>query len=175
MTDNFLHPIDLTSDIFEPDQSTANTKRSFFAGTLKKKIGPMEVDRNKKSIQNGDLARPLDYGAHRESPQSPISLKNYDEEKGSFIMTPTDTDDVSKLNSLEVEARQILEQLGITTEMLRVAIKNGPRSDVTGAYRIIINRLQKQAWFARRQAELAALEQLQAKPVKRERGSCIIL
>lgn len=84
----------------------------------------------------------------------------FEEEIGDFIMFPTTTTNVEFLNPLEQETRQILNKLGITADMICKAIANGPRSDIIGAYRIVIHRLQKQSMAARQADLTVAVEEL---------------
>lgn len=94
----------------------------------------------------------------------------YDEEElGDFVMAPTHTDDVSLLHPFEVEARTILEQLGIPSEVLFRSIESGPRSDIIGAYRIIIHRLQRRKLMVKQleAAEADALPQQSQKAVQK--------
>lgn len=95
----------------------------------------------------------------------------YEEEQGEFIMLPTMTNDLTHLHQLEIDTRILLNKLGVTTDMLLGAVQNGPRSDIIGAYRIIIHRIQKQAILTK-QAELIAQEQA-AKP--KSNRTCAIL
>lgn len=95
----------------------------------------------------------------------------FDEEQGMFIMGPTCTDDLTHLHHMEIEARFILHKLGISTEQLLRAIDSGPRSDIIGAYRIVVHRLQKQVWL-NKQAELDAQEETDRPKTNR---TCAIL
>lgn len=94
-----------------------------------------------------------------------------DEQKG-FVMLPTQTKEPSELDDIEKNARKILNNLGITDELLCQAIPSGPRSDIIGAYRIIVHRLQKQAYIVK-QAETMVIEE-PIKP-KNHRKTCVIL
>lgn len=76
-----------------------------------------------------------------------------DEQQGEYLMAPTCTNSLTNLNPLEMEARMTLMKLGVSSEMLCQAIENGPRSDIIGAYRIIVHRLQKQQMYAKRADE----------------------
>lgn len=173
--DNFLHPIEINYDASLAECSqTSLPRKSFFGSTImKKKISPLDTTRE-KTIMNGNGSNKC--CEHRRwnaeaAAESPL-FKNYDEEKGVFIMLPTPTDDLSVLSPLEAEARKILNDLGVTSEMLRNATESGPRSDIIGAYRIVINRLQKQSWLAKRHVEIALQEQ--PKVLKQNR-TCTIL
>lgn len=97
----------------------------------------------------------------------------FDEEQGCFVILPTCTNDLSHLHQMEIEARLILHKLGITSELLCRSIDSGPRSDIIGAYRIIMHRLQKQAWL-NKQTELLAKEEAAAVKPKNNR-TCAIL
>lgn len=94
-----------------------------------------------------------------------------DEQKG-FVMLPTQTKDPSELDDIEINARKIINNLGISDELLCQAIPSGPRSDIIGAYRIVVHRLQKQAYFVK-QAESMVVEE-PIKP-KNHRKTCVIL
>lgn len=113
----------------------------------------------------------------KTAPANMFSLKSkfedndfQDEQKG-FVMLPTNglTQD---MDEIEKEARRILQALGITDVMLKDATISGPRSDIIGAYRIIVHRLQKQAMLVK-QAESIVVEE-PAKP-KNTRKVCVIL
>lgn len=97
----------------------------------------------------------------------------FDEEQGTFVILPTCTNDLSHLHQMEIEARLILHKLGITSELLCRSIDSGPRSDIIGAYRIIMHRLQKQAWL-NKQTDLLAKEEAAAVKPKNNR-TCAIL
>lgn len=175
--DNFLQPIELTNDVYleaTKEQSKSNTpKRSFLCGTLKKKVGPMETTEKERQLSNGTLTQHKSQWNAVLAADCPL-FKNYDTENGNFIMFPTLIEDLAKLQPLELEARQILDELGITSEMLKEASQNAPRSDIIGAYRIVINRLQKQSWLARKHVEMA-LQEMPGKTEKKIERSCCIL
>uniref|UniRef100_A0A1B0FJ84 Protein kinase domain-containing protein n=1 Tax=Glossina morsitans morsitans TaxID=37546 RepID=A0A1B0FJ84_GLOMM len=173
--DNFLQPIELSKELpSDPNKDTSRNetpKRNFLCGTLKKKVGPMETEKEKQ-ICNGSLNGKNQWNAVIAA-DCPL-FKNYDTETGNFIMLPTDgNDDQSILSPLEKEARQILQDLGITSEMLKSASTNAPRNDIIGAYRIVINRLQKQSWLARKHVEMA-LQEMPKADRKIERTCCIL-
>ncbi|KAL9923999.1 serine/threonine-protein kinase NIM1 isoform 1-T1 [Glossina fuscipes fuscipes] len=173
--DNFLQPIELSKEMpTDPNKDTSRNetpKRNFLCGTLKKKVGPMETEKEKQ-ICNGSLNGKNQWNAVIAA-DCPL-FKNYDTETGNFIMLPTDgNDDQSILSPLEKEARQILQELGITSDMLKSASTNAPRSDIIGAYRIVINRLQKQSWLARKHVEMA-LQEMPKADRKIERTCCIL-
>lgn len=94
-----------------------------------------------------------------------------DEMLGDFIMLPTSTHDLTHLHPMEIEARRILLNLGINSDMLIRSIPNGPRSDIIGAYRIVVNRLQRQMMLLR-QAEIIAQEEINKPKTNR---TCAIL
>lgn len=96
-----------------------------------------------------------------------------EETPGEYLMAPTATNDLDNLNPLEVEARAILSKLGINDDMLYQAINSGPRSDIMGAYRIVIHRLQKQRIHAL-QAELTPADEQPSIP-KNNHRICAIL
>lgn len=172
--DNFLHPIEINRDLpneLSKEPSKPNTpKRSFFCGTLKKKVSPMELEKERQ-LANGNGCENRQWNADVAIDCS--LFKNYDVETGDFIMLPTNTDDLTLVKPLEYEARQLLDELGVNSEMLRAAIQNGPRSDIIGTYRIIVNRLQKQSWLARKHVELA-LQEMPKIEKKIERSCCIL-
>lgn len=111
------------------------------------------------------------------TPPNVFSLKSkfedsdfQDEQKG-FVMLPTNGTP-QDMDDIEREARRILDALGISNTMLKDALPSGPRSDIIGAYRIIVHRLQKQAMLVK-QAESIVIEE-PAKP-KNTRKACVIL
>lgn len=177
-------------------------RRSIFSGTLKKKVGPME-EKNKGNLfkRNSIDEKPSSISCHMQCSEqivNEIRKQNGSdkingnnqimeesatvpeveaEEDGEFIMLPAATKDMSKLHPLELETRLILQKLGITGDMLCRAIESGPRSDIIGAYRIVIHRLQRQQLLIK-QAECAAVvaanEQEQMTRPKNNR-TCAIL
>lgn len=169
LEENFLHPIIIppppTADEEAVAQETQkkSRRRSIFGSSLKKKIGPMEekekgdlFNRNgsesKASKPNNCIPNSIEMTTTTTTAnrlQKQTSGCDDDEEQGEFIMLPTDTHDLTTLNPLEREARKILDKLGITSEMLCGAIESGPRSEIIGAYRIVIYRLQRQKLMAK--------------------------
>ncbi|XP_030382859.1 serine/threonine-protein kinase SIK3 [Scaptodrosophila lebanonensis] len=182
--DSFLHPIEKGHEVMQYSggrkeanvAKTANSnctpKRYLFCGTLKKKITPIETEPEKQLSNGVGGAVKLSPWNVEVASDCPM-FKNYDGETGNFIMLPSDTDDLSQLTALEFEARQLLAELGITSEMLRNALPSGPRSDIIGSYRIVINRLQKQSWLARKHVEMA-LQEMPKIEKKIERSCCIL-
>ncbi|GAB0087193.1 NIM1 [Sergentomyia squamirostris] len=190
LEDNFLFPLDVISrDEVDADQQVhaSQQRRSFFGANSKKKIGPMETDRRESGkmfkrsscVEISNASEVLNDKKHilMES-KSAINIHNSvqpeEEEEGEFIMRPTFTYDLTHLHPMEVETRRILEKLGITGEMLCHSISSGPRSDVIGAYRIVINRLQKQIMLAKLKETLAK-EEANATKSKGNTTSCVIL
>ncbi|XP_068140141.1 serine/threonine-protein kinase MARK1 [Drosophila tropicalis] len=180
---NFLQPIEVGHVLMliqakDPSASEATpvkrpARRFLLCGSLKKKVTPIETE-PEKQLSNGKLsARNIEVAV-----DCPL-FKNYDAETGSCIMLPTPTDDLSELTALEFEARQLLAEMGLNTEMLINARPSGPRSDIIGAYRIVVNRLQKQSWLARKHVEMALHMEPNAKKGadrdKRAERSCCIL
>lgn len=195
LAENFLHPIEVSPCADEPldltEKSRKKRSRSIFSNSFKKRIGPS--DEHGKS--NGNHTAPvrrdsIDPRLHSNtgsidalrrtvessSKQNSISCTDdaYDEEElGDFVMAPTNTDDMSLLHPFEVEARAILDKLGIPSEMLFRSIESGPRSDSIGAYRIIIHRLQRRKLMARQQE--AAEAEAQPQPAPKSVQKCAIL
>lgn len=97
-----------------------------------------------------------------------------DEAQGDFLMAPTPTADLTNLDPIEMEARVILLKLGITSEMLCQAVDCGPRSDIIGAYRIVMHRLQKQQMYAQYHDTTPGEEQVSTIP-KNNHRICAIL
>lgn len=181
---SFLHPIELSHEQpavgvntkeleanGEPAKRNGPGRRYLFCGTLKKKITPIETE-PEKQLSNGGPTAKLSQWSIEVADDCPL-FKNYDAETGSCVMLPTNTDDLSQLCALEFEARQLLAELGVSSQMLIAATPSGPRSDIIGAYRIIVNRLQKQSWLARKHVEMAL--QMEPKPEKRIERQCCIL
>lgn len=182
--ENFLCPIDVPNEdeIIVPEAVPKQPRRSIFSGSLKKKIGPMdEMNRSRMFNRKGSSStadiKSLDALDLKNGSCSletkPFTDHNnpFDEEQGLFIMAPTCTDDLTNLHHMEIEARFILHKLGISSESLLRAIDSGPRSDIIGAYRIIVHRLQKQIWL-NKQAEIVAKEEA-ARP--KSNRTCAIL
>lgn len=173
LEENFLHPINILPSL-SIDETTNVTdgqiksrRRSIFGHSLKKKIGPME-EKNKSNIFNNrtngiedkisithsDQIQALRRTVESSSKHNSISYvddMNDDEDQGDFVMAPTNTDCLDGLHAFEIEARSILQKVGITSEMLCHAIDSGPRSDVIGAYRIVIYRLQRRKFISKQQ------------------------
>lgn len=182
---NFLQPIEMGHELLVPvssqlkepqstEQAKRPTRRYMFCGSLKKKVTPMETEPEKQLANGGQSIgsakiNPWNVEVAEDCPP----FTNYDAETGSCVMLPTNTEDLSQLGALEFEARQILAELGLTSEMLINARQSGPRSDIIGAYRIVVNRLQKQSWLARKHVEMALHSE--PKVEKRIERSCCIL
>uniref|UniRef100_A0A336LTM6 CSON000143 protein n=2 Tax=Culicoides sonorensis TaxID=179676 RepID=A0A336LTM6_CULSO len=129
-----------------------------------------------QKASSNDSTTNLAYNLSQKS--TPLSLKTkfedtdlIEEQKG-FVMLPTCTKDLSQLDEIEVNARKILNNLGISDDLLCQSIPSGPRSDIIGAYRIIVHRLQKQAYIVK-QAESTVVEE-PIKP-KYHKKTCVIL
>ncbi|KAH8393515.1 hypothetical protein KR200_003710 [Drosophila serrata] len=176
---NFLQPIEVGHEFLmkEPpvpvEQAKRPTRRYLLCGSLKKKVTPLETE-PEKQLSNGvqcssTKINPWNIQVAEDCPL----FKNYDAETGSCIMLPTATEDLSQLGALEFEARQLLAEMGLSSEMLINARQSGPRSDIIGAYRIVVNRLQKQSWLARKHVEMAL--HVEPKAEKRIERSCCIL
>lgn len=63
----------------------------------------------------------------------------------SWSMFPTFSEndkENSELSTIEKNARERLENLGITSDMLKEQSNQGARSPVIAAYRIVVHRLQ---------------------------------
>lgn len=185
---SFLHPIELNPEPAvangkeqeangggaggEPAKRPGPGRRYLFCGTLKKKITPIETEPEKQLSNGGPPSAKLSPWSIEVAEDCPL-FKNYDAVTGSCIMLPTNTDDLSQLCALEFETRQLLAELGVSSEMLIQARQSGPRSDIIGAYRIVLNRLQKQSWLARKHVEMAL--HLEPKQEKRIERQCCIL
>lgn len=174
LEENFLHPINILPTIVSDesaivaDAQPKSRRRSIFGHSLKKKIGPME-DKNRSnvfsngtnsiedkiSISHSDQIQALRKTVESSSKQNSLSFADEtnddDEEQADFVMAPTNTDCVDALHPLEIEARSILQKIGITSEMLGHAIESGPRSEIMGAYRIVMHRLLKRKFLTKHQ------------------------
>lgn len=133
LVENFLIPIEISVENDIEKETIIKPKRSIFSGNMKKKIGPMENESiiKKNSIKSIDISN--------NSKKSSIcsldaKVDSYDEIQGDFIMRPTLNENLVLLNvnPLEIEAKRILLNLGITKEMLENSIENGPRCDIIG-------------------------------------------
>ncbi|XP_055684675.1 serine/threonine-protein kinase NIM1 [Lutzomyia longipalpis] len=188
LEDNFLFPLDvITRDEAESEHANSvQHRRSFFGANSKKKIGPMETERREsgKMFKRGSC---IEIMSNNEvlndkkhilmESKSAVDIQHtpsHEEEEGEYIMKPSFTYDLTHLHPLEIETRRILEKLGISSEMLCHSISSGPRSDVIGAYRIVINRLQKQILLAKLKETLAK-EEANATKSKGNTTSCVIL
>lgn len=174
--DNFLSPIDMPTEeelarnsemaVVPPTTlPKVNSRRSLFSSTLKKKVGPIDdlekgklFNRNSSSSMQMRTFNTSDLKNDLETrPPSIVTdqANPFGEELGPFTMLPTYTLDLSKVHPLELEARCLLIKLGISSEVLLRSIESGPRSDIIGAYRIVVHRLQTQSWY-NKQADLTA-------------------
>lgn len=129
LVENFLIPIEIcVENLIEKE--TIKPKRSIFSGNIKKKIGPMENESiiKKNSIKSNDITKNSKKGSI-SSLDSKVDA--YDEEQGDLVMHPTLNKTLS-LNPLEIEAKRILANLGISTEMLENSVQYGPRCDIIG-------------------------------------------
>lgn len=201
LEENFLHPINvlpaITSDesITVTDSQPKSRRRSIFGHSLKKKIGPME-EKNKSnvfnngtnsiedkiSISHSDQIQALRKTVESTSKHNSISFaadESLDiEEQGDFVMAPTNTDCLDALHPLEIEARAILQKIGMTSEMLCHAIDSGPRSELIGAYRIVMYRLQRRKFLSKQQEITAQIYEPNGQmPVIRQKNDkmCAIL
>lgn len=184
LAEHFLHPIDTTANKEEankPIEKKRTRSRSIFSNSLKKRIGPLDDGSNRdsnarRSLSNSEQIEALRKTVESSSKQNSISHiddENDEEERGDFVMAPTNTDDITLLHPFEIESRSILEKLGISNEMLFQSIESGPRSDVIGAYRIVIHRLQRRKLFVQ-QHEIAELHP-QPQQMRKTQQKCTIL
>lgn len=191
LEENFLHPIVVPPPdeiIIVPDIQVKPRRKSLFGNSLKKKIGPMEDKTKEKLFKrhsidgkavNADQIQTLRKMVECSSKKNSITnaFVVEEEEQGKFIMSPSDTDVLTDLHPLEMEARKILDKLGITSETLRQSIESGPRSDIIGAYRIVVHRLQKQQLLTKTN-ELIAATSAEIEPCSKPKSSsrsCAIL
>lgn len=204
LEENFLHPINV---IASSDDATNVTdgqmkarRRSIFGHSLKKKIGPMEEKsksnnlfnnrtngiEDKISISHSDQIQALRRTVESSSKHNSITGgsagggcddMNDDEEQGDFIMAPTNTDCLDGLHPLESEARTLLQKVGITSEMLCHSIDSGPRSELIGAYRIVIYRLQRRKFLTKQQDAVPSTPVEPMMPMTRQKSDkmCAIL
>lgn len=192
LEENFLHPIVVPSPEeinIVPETQVKPRRKSLFGNSLKKKIGPME-DKTKEKVfhrdsidgkaANTDQIQTLRKTVECSSKKNSITnaMVDENEEQGDFIMLPSDTDTLIGLHPLEIEARHILDKLGITCDMLCESIESGPRSDIIGAYRIVVHRLQKQQ-LINRTNELIAAAAIDIEPITKPKNcsnrTCAIL
>lgn len=151
-------------------QQPQRQRRSIFGSSLKKRIGPIEeknksnlfksngIDEKISSITHSDQLHALRQTIETSSKHNSITSGHGDdaiddEEQGDFIMAPSHSECTDGMHPLEIEARAVLQKVGITHEMLCQAIESGPRSDIIGAYRIVINRLQRRKILTRQQQQ----------------------
>lgn len=181
---NYLQPLQiplaknsLSESVITVDKPTGTSrKKSLFGGKMKMKIEPLD---NKTSIGmsiNGKLSITSEQQINKmitnsTDIESLTESMNFDEEQGDFIMLPTNTTDLTSLHPLEVEARNILMTLGINGELLLSSIPDGPRSDIIGAYRIVIHRLQQHAYLQKLEQRYNSIVQ----PIPKTNKRCVIL
>lgn len=155
LNESFLHPFnEVTKQYDELIGTQSKTKQKhFFTNSVKKRISPIEGNAFSPSDRLHQASDQIVGTTNRNKGNSNYSTNDVidDKDQGNFVMHPTNTDDLTCINPLEAEARLILENLGITSEMLRRSIQNGPRSEVIGAYRIVVHRLQKRISFPRQE------------------------
>lgn len=187
---NFLHPITVSSKAANDELSNQvkSKRRSFLANSLKR-IGPIE-GKNKNNLHDNrnDLIVEDKISIAKTDQRTMINSVDHDpnintiptiedtnefEEQCDFVMIPTNTNDLDCTHPLEIETRTILEKLGITSDMVCRSIKSGPRSDVMGAYRIVIHRLQKRK-LAIKQEELILHESMKSH-ISKDDKKCAIL
>lgn len=154
----------------QQQQQPQRQRRSIFGSSLKKRIGPIEeknksnlfksngIDEKISSITHSDQLHALRQTIETSSKHNSITSGSVDdaideEEQGDFIMAPSHSECTDGMHPLEIEARAVLQKVGITHEMLCHAIESGPRSDIIGAYRIVINRLQRRKIMTRQQQQ----------------------
>lgn len=177
LNESFLHPFnEVAKQDDEPIGTQSKTKQKhFFSKTVKKRIGPIEgnvfsPNNSSHQVSNQIIEKTcINKGNINYSTDDLID----DEDQGNFVMNPTNTDDLTSINPLEAEARLILENLGITIDMLRRSIENGPRSEVIGAYRIVVYRLQKLVSFPKQ--EDVTLFEAQIRESSKNNRRCTIL
>lgn len=192
LEENFLHPIVVPPPeeiSIVPDTQLKPRRKSLFGNSLKKKIGPMEGKTKEKIFHrhsvdskalSTDQIQTLRKTVECSSKKNSISnafAEEENEDQGDFVMSPTNTDVLTDLHPVEIQARQTLEKLGITSEMLCQSIESGPRSDIIGAYRIVVHRIQKQQLLTKTN-ELMAAAAAEIEPIgkpKNIRRTCAIL
>lgn len=202
LDENFLHPIEVSlAKPDEPTKAMETYKktrsRSIFSNSLKKRIEPFDdTNRNRSqsnsnecrsdepnkvlnSVANGDeQIDALRRTVETSSKQNSISCvddgnENANEEQGDFFMAPTNTDDITLLHTFEIESRSILDKLGISSDMLIRSINSGPRSEVIGAYRIVVHRLQQKKILAAQRVVVEA--DVQPQRTQKTKQKCTIL
>lgn len=175
LNESFLHPF---NDATKQDDkligigTQSKTKRKhFFSKSVKKRIGPIEENAYNPNNSSHQVSNQImeTKGNINYSTNDLID----DDNQGNFVMNPTNTDDLTCMNPLEAEARLLLENLGITNDMLRRSIENGPRSEIIGAYRIVVHRLQKRISFQKQ--ENVSLFEAQFRETSKNDRRCSIL
>lgn len=194
LEEGFLHPIVVPppEEInVVPETQAKPRRKSIFGNSLKKKIGPMEEKTKEKVFHRNsiddkaaaaDQIQTLRKTVECSSKKNSLSNAFVEEveEQGDFVMSPTDTETnpLTELHPFEIEARQILEKLGITSDMLCRSIESGPRSDIIGAYRIVVHRLQKHQMMTKTNEQVASasaeIEPI-SKPKSNNSRPCAIL
>ncbi|XP_053673161.1 MAP/microtubule affinity-regulating kinase 3 [Anopheles nili] len=122
------------------------TRRFSFGRTLKKRIGPMEL------VSAENLSASDKPNSNRVVDLREKLYRAIDDEHGKFVMYPTtnvSSEGNRHLHPLESETRRLMKALGVTGDMIARAVTNGPRSDIIGMYRIIMQRLQREQTITR--------------------------
>lgn len=133
LVENFLIPLEICDEHLI-EKETIKPKRSIFSGNMKKKISPMENDSiiKKNNIKSNNI---LNNSKKSNICNLDSKIDAYDEEQGDLVMLPTLNKTAVSLNPLEIEAKRILLNLGITTEMLENSVQYGPRCDIIGIFK----------------------------------------
>jgi serine/threonine-protein kinase NIM1 len=157
LDEKYLYPLtDQQMHVPEIQQvAAAPTEKRFSFGTsMKKKICPIDNELEKGMFLNRiadiDLSSDNEPGKKNNSYMniSTVSMNSSASEaegelEQKFLSFPTQVK--NDLKAIEIETKKILYNYGITEKMLFDAALSGPRSEIIGIYRIVLNRLQKQS------------------------------
>ncbi|XP_053694908.1 serine/threonine-protein kinase NIM1 [Sabethes cyaneus] len=137
---NFLRPFENSCVVYDNENNTNFYDRTDNLSTKTRKFTISCVERKRITpIGDCDMYNSsFTYIDYRN-----ILQKIAEEEHGKYMTQPTINVN-EKQCSLELQTRKIMENLGISSNMIEKSVINSPRSDIIGIYRIIMHRLQKE-------------------------------
>ncbi|XP_055642838.1 uncharacterized protein LOC129779410 isoform X2 [Toxorhynchites rutilus septentrionalis] len=115
--------------------SSAKGRKFSFSRAVKKRISPLEITMMHNSKPSNSETSTVDFRDRL--------VQLIDTEHGKHVMYPTTIQSV-RMHPIEKESRRLMENLGISSDILEKSVISGPRSDIIGIYRILVHRLQKE-------------------------------
>jgi hypothetical protein len=129
-------PIDNHSNTLKRNNSLVNSS---------KVVNKRQKNDNIEIVQNNDIIQVRSYS--NDDPSYDESIAS-DKEFERFMMIPTRTNGdpnlFRALASLEQEVRVLMRQYGINDDLLEKNVEQGPRSEIIGIYRILVQRIKAQ-------------------------------